>query len=699
MGLKKHKSKSKLQTAKGISLGTVKAAGQFAEDGAYGAKRMPFGKDNDENTAKEAAALSSNVFLGARNRKRKDKQNSAILAKRSEKTAEKAEEARGYVLSLNDRKSIAKVERKSAKAKKLKKKSIRKQRSLPFKGRDAVKGFGVTAASASALQLKGQSEEIDNVIDHGVKAARAPGRIKYGLHSVKRAGKTTKVTVKVLAKIFAFVGRKIAAGLAAIGFLGAVLIAISIFFVMTACILFSNSDKQEDTAYDFSPVMDGLPDMITEEMLQGAYMIKDEYRIPPSLTIAQIILESSGTYPGHLSKLAYECNNLFGMKGIGSAGSKTYKTSEQTKGGTVYYITAQFAKYSSQIDSIKAYGALLNSERYQKYVSKDATVKEWAHAVVKGGYATDVSYESKIMSIVEKYDLTKLDKYSLSDFAVGQGDAGTEGAIAWAEKIANDNAYVYGGSRCYTCSGGTKEYVCATFVKAAYAHGAGDKEMLKWCKSGRNGMVADLHAAMKASENWKSLGRIPMSKMQPGDVIVYGVQHVELYYGKGKKIGAHNSRLPAAEQISVNSVYSGWTDVMRYSCAGTGVLIWPVPGQYMITSGYGWRICPFHGREYHAAIDIGAPMGTKVIAADGGKIESAVYNGGFGNQVVIDHGNGLKTYYNHLSRFAVSKGQTVAKGSVIAYVGSTGSSTGPHLDFRIYKNGKDQDPLKYVKKQ
>ena len=148
---------------------------------------------------------------------------------------------------------------------------------------------------------------------------------------------------------------------------------------------------------------------------------------------------------------------------------------------------------------------------------------------------------------------------------------GITGALKWAKTTADDNSYYYssGYGKCHTCSGGKKAYVCTTFVKAAFAHGAGDAEMLKWCKNGSYGLVRDLHTAMKRSRNWKSLGVIPQKNMQPGDVLVYGNRHVEIYYGGGKQVGAHNSGLSKADQISVRNNYtSGLTDVMRYTGSG-----------------------------------------------------------------------------------------------------------------------------------
>ena len=126
-----------------------------------------------------------------------------------------------------------------------------------------------------------------------------------------------------------------------------------------------------------------------------------------------------------------------------------------------------------------------------------------------------------------------------------------------------------------------------------------------------------------------------------------------------------------------------------------GSMAWPTPGYTTITSSYGWRICPFHGREFHAGIDIGAPTGANVVAAAGGTVILAGYNGGFGNSVIIDHGGNRTTWYNHLSAIYVSYGSHVKKGQSIGAVGATGYATGPHLDYRVYNGSSPANPMSY----
>ena len=123
---------------------------------------------------------------------------------------------------------------------------------------------------------------------------------------------------------------------------------------------------------------------------------------------------------------------------------------------------------------------------------------------------------------------------------------------------------------------------------------------------------------------------------------------------------------------------------------GTGTFKMPTRGS--LTSRFGTR-----WGSMHEGIDLAAPIGTAVNAADGGVVTWAGSRGSFGNLIMVDHGGGYVTYYGHLSKFFVSKGDKVYKGQKIAAVGNTGRSTGPHLHFEIRKNGSPVNPLKYVK--
>lgn len=128
---------------------------------------------------------------------------------------------------------------------------------------------------------------------------------------------------------------------------------------------------------------------------------------------------------------------------------------------------------------------------------------------------------------------------------------------------------------------------------------------------------------------------------------------------------------------------------------GSGVMSWPCNG--VITSPYGYRVHPIFGTAiYHSGMDIGVDYGTPIHAADSGTVIYSGWISGYGNAVIIDHGGGVQTLYGHNQSLNVSEGESVAKGSVIAYAGSTGNSTGPHCHFEVRVNGEPADPMAYL---
>lgn len=128
-----------------------------------------------------------------------------------------------------------------------------------------------------------------------------------------------------------------------------------------------------------------------------------------------------------------------------------------------------------------------------------------------------------------------------------------------------------------------------------------------------------------------------------------------------------------------------------------GSMVWPVPSSGNVTSPFGNRLHPIL-RVYrmHTGIDISASSGVSILSANKGTVILAGWQSGYGNTLIIDHGGGIATLYAHCSALLVGVGQEVEAGSVVAKVGSTGLSTGPHLHFEVRVNGELADPLGYV---
>jgi murein DD-endopeptidase MepM/ murein hydrolase activator NlpD len=130
----------------------------------------------------------------------------------------------------------------------------------------------------------------------------------------------------------------------------------------------------------------------------------------------------------------------------------------------------------------------------------------------------------------------------------------------------------------------------------------------------------------------------------------------------------------------------------RHALAMATPSIWPVTG--WLTSSFGTRKDPFsNGNDFHPGLDISADYGQPVLATGDATVVSAGMNGAYGNMVVLDHGFGIVTKYGHLSRIAVDQGDEVKRGDLIGYVGSTGRSTGAHLHYEVWMNGRLSNPM------
>jgi len=174
-------------------------------------------------------------------------------------------------------------------------------------------------------------------------------------------------------------------------------------------------------------------------------------------------------------------------------------------------------------------------------------------------------------------------------------------------------------------------------------------------------------------------------KVAPEAITQYPLNHLNPPYvlSRGQKLVIPGGTKPIRPRI----VHAYRGPAPPNAAKGTGIFGWPVTGR--ITQRYS---------KHHRALDIGAAWGGPIFASDSGYVAFAGWDRtGYGNMILIDHGNGFLTRYAHLSKFLVKVGQSVSKGTVIGKVGSTGHSTGPHLHFEIIKNGVPRNPFNYLR--
>jgi murein DD-endopeptidase MepM/ murein hydrolase activator NlpD len=152
-------------------------------------------------------------------------------------------------------------------------------------------------------------------------------------------------------------------------------------------------------------------------------------------------------------------------------------------------------------------------------------------------------------------------------------------------------------------------------------------------------------------------------------------------------------RIAGEREISLAKLLDGLEGKRRHLASTPA--IWPTKG--WLTSRFGNRVSPFTGaRQFHGGIDIAGARGTDVIAPARGKVSFAGKRGPLGRSVTIDHGYGIRTTYGHNDELFVKRGQEIERGQVIASLGSTGRSTGPHLHYVVEVSGKAVNPLNYI---
>ena len=183
----------------------------------------------------------------------------------------------------------------------------------------------------------------------------------------------------------------------------------------------------------------------------------------------------------------------------------------------------------------------------------------------------------------------------------------------------------------------------------------------------------------------KELERISLAQKSTNDAIE---NDIDLYIKEIRELEAANKKIQAdIKALTRAQSYTGeWKGSFSKPCDGT------------ITSPYGMRVHPIYKkRRMHTGVDIGAPKGTPIKAAGDGKVVIAKYYGGYGNTVIIDHGNNRSTLYGHMSKITCKEGDVVKLNTKIGEVGSTGTSTGNHCHFEVRIKGEPIDPMKQVK--
>ncbi|HOB12362.1 MAG TPA: peptidoglycan DD-metalloendopeptidase family protein [Syntrophomonadaceae bacterium] len=213
-----------------------------------------------------------------------------------------------------------------------------------------------------------------------------------------------------------------------------------------------------------------------------------------------------------------------------------------------------------------------------------------------------------------------------------------------------------------------------------------EKQDLEMKKSDLEVKKKELESALKQQESMKE--QLDLQKQEKQEILSNVQQEREAYERALAELEENSRQLEAL----IRQMQGGSSEAL-----GTGVFTWPTPGYTSISSPYGMRYHPIlKVRKMHTGVDIKAPMSATIVAADSGKVIHAGWMGGYGQVLVIDHGNGISTLYAHQSAFLVSNGQTVTKGQAIGKVGSTGWSTGPHLHFEVRINGSYTDPMPYL---
>lgn len=212
--------------------------------------------------------------------------------------------------------------------------------------------------------------------------------------------------------------------------------------------------------------------------------------------------------------------------------------------------------------------------------------------------------------------------------------------------------------------------------------------------------------AVNNISNARKLQAGEVIKIPSTDGIVHSVKSNENLTGIATKYGVSVATLLDVNDLSTDVLYAGQNifipgarlDSYSLKMAMGELFKCPITAKWRLSSPYGYRADPFTGvRKFHTGMDLAAPTGTPVKASLDGKVVAVSYNQVYGNYVIISHINGYQTLYAHLHTTTCKVGQRLDQGQKLGLVGSTGYSTGPHLHFTVYKNGKLVNPQELIK--
>lgn len=220
------------------------------------------------------------------------------------------------------------------------------------------------------------------------------------------------------------------------------------------------------------------------------------------------------------------------------------------------------------------------------------------------------------------------------------------------------------------------------------------KNELTGAKSSLEGKKAELADAQEALDVQRAEADVVLAELaEQKELLLEAALQAE------QEVAALNDEIAKKEQEYTEAKRAEEAQNGTYLPPSETGFIFPVSlnGYAYMTSPYGYRTHPITGNyTLHNGVDLAANSGTPIFASKSGTVTTASNGYGWGNYVVINHGDGFSTLYAHQTRYAVSVGQYVTQGEVIGYVGSTGNSTGPHLHFTVYYNGTTVNPLGYI---